>query len=156
MSTTQCAHMVAHTVQVILERSNLRPRIIRIFLTRWLTSRNISGEVEAVHREDDWCFRFVPKNAVLSGEPLELDEEDGWKPGDGKGLRCSSRDFTSRAVPVVHSASSAYVMVAHQASSLSITSDLTNSSISSWTTTAFFPAGTGRDSVPNVSYVVDV
>jgi hypothetical protein len=44
----------------------------------------------------------------------------------------------------------------HQASSFSITSALTNSSMSSWTTTAFLPSGSGKLTYMNGSYVVEV
>lgn len=62
---------------------------------------------------------------------------------------------------ILYIVGSAYLSVdapmrTHQASSFSIISALTNSSINSWSTIAFLPAGTGRLIYMNVSYVVDV
>jgi hypothetical protein len=133
MTTTQCSHVIADRIQIILERTNLDTWVGAVFYTSRLSIRDITGQVQLLDREDDGCFRFVPKYTVLCRESFELDKENRWESSNRQGFGRPTRDFTTRAVPssTQRNPNGKKQTVTHHASSPSITSDLTNSSISS-------------------------
>jgi len=73
----QCPNMITNPIQIISKRSNLSPRIIHILSTPLSPIRDISTQIQPLHREDDMIFRFIPKHPILGRKPLQLDDDDG-------------------------------------------------------------------------------
>lgn len=100
MTTRQGPHVIAHTVQIILERPNLRTRIIQVFPPRRLTPGYVPRQIQTVDGENDGRFGLVPEHAVLRRKPFQLDKEDGWKTRDGECLGSAAGLLAPGAVPV--------------------------------------------------------
>lgn len=65
MTRTECAHVVTDTVQVVLERPDLGPRVVHVLGARGLTGGNEAGEVQPVERENDGRLGLVPEPTAV-------------------------------------------------------------------------------------------
>jgi hypothetical protein len=78
VSRRECAHVVADTIQVIPERTDLRSWVVHVFCSGRLTRRNVARQVKAFEGKVDRCLRLVPETTAADREEtLQLDEEDG-------------------------------------------------------------------------------
>jgi hypothetical protein len=78
MTRTQCPNMIAHSIQIVFERPNLRPGIIHILITPLLPMRDITRKIQSLHWENHMILRLVPKYTIFGREPLELNNDD-WR-----------------------------------------------------------------------------
>lgn len=101
MTRAQRSNMIAHAVQVILERPNLSSGIVHVLIAPLLTMWYIAGKIQPLHGENDMVLRLVVEYTILGGESLELNDDYRWQSGDSKGLCGTARYLASRAIPFI-------------------------------------------------------
>jgi hypothetical protein len=152
--------MITNSIKIVFEWSDLRSGIILVLKACRRSIWDIASEIQSFDGENNRRLRLVPKEPVLCRESFKLNKEYRRQSSYCEGFAGSPGDFTTGTVPAQDSVSVICRILSHDytyhASSPSMTSAFTKSSINSWTTTPFLPAGTGSDIYINVSKVVDV